>query len=84
MKGGQYIDKKLGRYNNVHSYNDMGENMNENIERSKERTYEVNGNTFTVIREFEKNGTSILEHVISMLIDRMNNTNKESIKEQTN
>ena len=41
-------------------------------------------NTFTVIREFEKNGTSILEHVISMLIDRMNNTNKESIKEQTN
>ena len=84
MKGGQNIDKKLGRYNNVHSYNDMGENMNENIERSKERTYEVNGNTFTVIREFEKNGTSILEHVISMLIDRMNNTNKESIKEQTN
>lgn len=84
MKGGQYIDKKLGRYNNVHSYNDMGENMNENIERSKERTYEVNGNTFTVIREFEKNGTSILEHVISMLIDRMNNSNKESIKEQTN
>lgn len=84
MKGGQNIDKKLGRYNNAHSYNDMGENMNENIERSKERTYEVNGNTFTVIREFEKNGTSILEHVISMLIDRMNNTNKESIKEQTN
>lgn len=84
MKGGQNIDKKLGRYNNPHSYNDMGENMNENIERSKERTYEVNGNTFTVIREFEKNGSSILEHVISMLIDRMNNSNKENINEQTN
>lgn len=45
--------------------------VEENIQRSKERTYEVNGNTFTVIREFECKGSSILEEAISMLIDKM-------------
>lgn len=53
----------------------MGDNkVEESIQRSKERTYEVNGNTFTVIREFEGKGSTILEQAISMLIDRMNDS----------
>ncbi len=73
IKGGQYIDKNLGRFNKSPSYNYVGDaKVNENIQRSKVRTYEVDGNTFTVIREFECKGSSILEEAISMLIDKMN------------
>lgn len=56
--------------------------MNVNIERSKERVYEKDGNTYKVVREFETSGTSILEHVISMLIDKMNDSENEVSKKK--
>ena len=71
-KGGQYIEKNQGRFKYSPSYNDMGDKkVEENIQRSKPRTFEVNGNTYTIVREFECKGSSILEEAISMLIDKM-------------
>lgn len=52
--------------------------MEEKILRSKEHVYEENGSTITIVREFECNGSSILEQTISFLIDKMNETEKNS------
>lgn len=83
LKGGQYIEnnkKIIGRNNHPNAYNAMGENkMEEKILRSKERVYEENGSTITIVREFESDGSSILEQTISFLIDKMNETEKESL-----
>ena len=38
------------------------------------KTYVEGGNVFTVKREFEKGGASILEHIFAMLLDAMNKT----------
>lgn len=84
VKGGQYIENKLkneGRIIQPDAYNAMGEkNMNETILRSKERVYEENGSTITIVREFEGEGSSILEQTISFLIDKMNETDREISK----
>lgn len=84
VKGGQYIENKLknaGRIIHPNAYNAMGEkNMEETILRSKERVYEENGSTITIVREFEGEGSSILEQTISFLIDKMNETDREISK----
>ena len=54
--------------------------MEEKILRSKERVYEDNGATITIVREFEGSGSSILEQTISFLIDKMNKKEKEQVK----
>ncbi|MFR1524183.1 MAG: hypothetical protein ACLSUV_01565 [Bacilli bacterium] len=54
--------------------------MEETILRSKERVYEENGSTITIVREFEGEGSSILEQTISFLIDKMNETDREISK----
>ena len=86
MKGGQYIEnnqKIKGRINHPNAYNAMGEkNMEEKILRSKERVYEEDGATITIVREFEGSGSSILEQTISFLIDKMNKTEKEQSKKK--
>ena len=83
LKGGQYIEnnkKIIGRNNHPNAYNAMGEKkMEEKILRSKERVYEENGSTITIVREFEGDGSSILEQTISFLIDKMNETEKDSL-----
>lgn len=82
LKGGQYIEnnkKIIGRNKHPNAYNAMGEKkMEEKILRSKERVYEENGSTITIVREFEGDGSSILEQTISFLIDKMNETEKDS------
>ena len=40
---------------------------------------EDDGATITIVREFESGGSSILEHTISFLIDKMNKAEKESV-----
>ena len=81
MKGGQYIEnnqKIIGRNNHLNAYNAKGENkLEEKILRSKERVYEEDGATISIVREFEGCGSSILEQTISFLIDKMNKTEKE-------
>lgn len=87
MKGGQYIEnnqKINGRNNHSSAYNAKGENkLEEKILRSKERVYEEDGATITIVREFEGSGSSILEQTISFLIDKMNEAEKEKAKEST-
>ena len=86
MKGGQYIEinqKNIGRKKHSNAYNAMGENkLEEKILRSKERVYEEDGATITIVREFESGGSSILEQTISFLIDKMNKAEKESKKKE--
>ena len=86
MKGGQYIEinqKNKGRFNHPNAYNAKGENkLEEKILRSKERVYEEDGATITIVREFEGSGSSILEQTISFLIDKMNKTEKEQSKKK--
>ena len=86
MKGGQYIEnnqKIIGRNNHLNAYNDKGENkVEEKILRSKERVYEDDGATITIVREFEGSGSSILEQTISFLIDKMNKKEKEQVKRE--
>ena len=80
---GQYIEinqKNKGRFNEPNAYNAKGENkLEEKILRSKERVYEEDGATISIVREFEGCGSSILEQTISFLIDKMNETEKESL-----
>ena len=85
MKGGQYIEnnqKIIGRNYHSNAYNAMGENkLEEKILRSKERVYEEeDGTTISIVREFEGDGSSILQQTISFLIDKMNKTEKEKAK----
>ena len=84
LKGGQYIEinqKNRGRFNKPNAYNAKGENkLEEKILRSKERVYEEDGATISIVREFEGCGSSILEQTISFLIDKMNKTEKEKAK----
>lgn len=53
--------------------------MNENtavehdVIRSKERVVVIDGNTFTIVREFNKKGATVLNQTINILIDKMNN-----------
>ena len=86
MKGGQYIEnnqKIIGRNNHLNAYNAKGENkVEEKILRSKERVYEDDGATITIVREFEGSGSSILEQTISFLIDKMNKKGKEQLKRE--
>ena len=56
--------------------------MEEKILRSKERVYEEDGASITIVREFEGSGSSILEQTISFLIDKMNKTEKEQSKKK--
>ena len=83
IKGEQYIEINLmniGRNKHPNANNDMGENkVEEKILRSKERIYEDDGATITIVREFESGGSSILEQTISFLIDKMNKAEKESV-----
>ena len=37
------------------------------------RVVEIEGNTFTIIREFNKKGASVMKQAINILIDKMNN-----------
>lgn len=46
--------------------------MDEKIICSKERVYEEDGTVITIIREFENCGCTILEQIITFLIDKMN------------
>lgn len=70
----------IGRNKHPNANNDMGENkVEEKILRSKERIYEDDGATITIVREFESGGSSILEQTISFLIDKMNKAEKESV-----
>ena len=85
LKGGQYIEinqKNRGRFNKPNAYNAKGENkLEEKILRSKERVYEEeDGTTISIVREFEGDGSSILQQTISFLIDKMNKTEKEKAK----
>ena len=85
MKGGQYIEnnqKIIGRNYHSNAYNAMGENkLEEKILRSKERVYEEeDGTTISIVREFEGDGSSILQQTISFLIDKMNETEKKKAK----
>ena len=41
--------------------------------RSKERVVVIDGNTFTIVREFNKKGATVLNQTINILIDKMNN-----------
>ena len=86
MKGGQYIEnnqKIIGRNDHLNAYNAKGENkVEEKILRSKERVYEDDGATITIVREFESSGSSILEQTISFLIDKMNKKEKEQVKRE--
>ena len=83
IKGEQYIEinqMNIGRNKHPNANNDMGENkVEEKILRSKERIYEDDGATITIVREFESGGSSILEQTISFLIDKMNKAEKESV-----
>lgn len=84
LKGGQYIEnnkKIIGRNDHPNAYNAKGENkLEEKILRSKERVYEEDGATISIVREFEGCGSSILEQTISFLIDKMNETEKKKTK----
>ena len=84
LKGGQYIEinqKNRGRFNKPDAYNAKGENkLEEKILRPKERVYEEDGATISIVREFEGCGSSILEQTISFLIDKMNETEKKKAK----
>lgn len=89
MKGGQYIEnnqKIIGRNYHSNAYNAMGENkLKEKILRSKERVYEEeDGTTISIVREFEGDGSSILQQTISFLIDKMNNAKNRKLTEVDN
>ena len=79
--GLQINQKNRGRFNKPNAYNAKGENkLEEKILRSKERVYEEDGATISIVREFEGCGSSILEQTISFLIDKMNETEKKKAK----
>ena len=89
IKGEQYIEINLmniGRNKHPNAYNDMGENkVEEKILRSKERVYEEeDGTTISIVREFEGDGSSILQQTISFLIDKMNNAKNRKLIEVDN
>lgn len=89
IKGEQYIEinqMNIGRNKHPNAYNDMGENkVEEKILRSKERVYEEeDGTTISIIREFEGDGSSILQQTISFLIDKMNNAKNRKLIEVDN
>ena len=53
--------------------------------RSKERVYEEeDGTTISIVREFEGDGSSILQQTISFLIDKMNNAKNRKLTEVDN
>jgi pyruvate-formate lyase len=58
----------------------MENNNTTNIDTTEPnvRVYEENGCTFIVKREFEDSGASILEQVISLLLDIMENKEKQN------
>jgi len=41
--------------------------------RSKERVVILDGNTFTIVREFNKKGATVLNQAVNYLLDKMNN-----------
>ena len=41
--------------------------------RSNERGVILDGNTFTIVREFNKKGTTVLNQAVNYLLDKMNN-----------
>lgn len=89
IKGEQYIEinqMNIGRNKHPNAYNDMGENkVEEKILRSKERVYEEeDGTTISIVREFEGDGSSILQQTISFLIDKMNNAKNRKLIEVDN
>ena len=89
IKGKQYIEinqMNIGRNKHPNAYNDMGENkVEEKILRSKERVYEEeDGTTISIVREFEGDGSSILQQTISFLIDKMNNAKNRKLIEVDN
>lgn len=53
--------------------------MNENttvendVIRSKERVVILDENTFTIVREFNKKGSTVLNQAVNYLLDKMNN-----------
>ena len=53
--------------------------MNENaavendVIRSNERVVIIDGNTITIVREFNKKGTTVLNQAVNYLLDKMNN-----------
>ena len=53
--------------------------MNENttvendVIRSNERVVIIDGNTFTIVREFNKKGATVLNQAVNYLLDKMNN-----------
>ena len=42
--------------------------------RSNERVVIIDGNTFTIVREFNKKGATVLNQAVNYLLDKMNNT----------
>jgi len=52
-------------------------------EKKNIRVYEENGCTFTIRREFESGGTSILEQLLSLLLDIMEQQEKQVDKTYT-
>ena len=89
IKGEQYIEinqMNIGRNKHPNAHNDMGENkVEEKILRSKERVYEEeDGTTISIVREFEGDGSSILQQTISFLIDKMNNAKNRKLIEVDN
>ena len=57
----------------------MQDNIQNNIQDSNVRIYKENGCVYRVARVFENAGISILEQIISQLLDLMDKVEKEKV-----
>ena len=57
----------------------MQDNIQNNIQDSNVRIYKENGCIYRVTRVFESGGISILEQIISQLLDLLDKVEKEKV-----